>query len=144
MSFFGLTHLGHQNTIKEVSRPALADPVRSKTQISFRALPPLKDPNPPPRSICPIDQLSQYGKGPDGSHVEYSRLRMKHTRNPYSPHTLYERPMTTSHNIGWWTKDEPLKQGQPWAYVPRRVKLHSEMSRFVDEMKLTNRQFTLF
>ncbi|XP_005099551.1 testis-expressed protein 49 [Aplysia californica] len=144
MSFFGLTHLGYQNSIKEVSVPARQDPIRSKTQIGFLALPPLKDRNPPPRSIVPIDQLSQYGKGPDGSFVEYTRLRTKHTRNPDSPHTLYNRPMTTSHNVGWWTKDEPLRENQPWAHVPRRVKLHSEMSRFVDEMKLTNRQFTLF
>ena len=83
MSYFGLTHLGYQNTIKEDAKAALAQPVRAQTQIGFRALPPLKDKNPPERSIVPINQTSQYGKGPDGSHVEYSRLRMKHTRNPY-------------------------------------------------------------
>ena len=82
MSFFGLTHLGYQNTVKEVSTASQRDPVRSKTQIGFLALPPLKDKNPPVRSIVPIDQLSQYGKGPDGSFVEYTRLRRKHTRNP--------------------------------------------------------------
>jgi len=144
MAFFGLTHLGYQNSIKEVSKPALQDPVRARTQIGFRALPPLVDRNAPVRSIVPINQTSQYGKGPDGSHVEYSRLRMKHTRIPNSPQQMYSRPMTTSHQVGWWTTDQPLKVGQPWAHVPRKVKLHSEMSRFVDEMKLTNRQFTLF
>ena len=83
MAFFGLTHLGHQNTVKEISIPARQDPIRSNTQIGFLALPPLKDRNPPPRSICPINQTSQYGAGPDGSCVEYTRLRQKHTRNPY-------------------------------------------------------------
>ncbi|KAK3800476.1 hypothetical protein RRG08_051758 [Elysia crispata] len=144
MSFFGITHLGYQNTLKEVSSASQKDPVRSKTQIGFLALPPLKDKNPPVRSIVPIDQTSQYGKGPDGSFVEYTRLRRKHTRMPQDPHHLYTRPATTSHSIGWWSKDEPLKTNQPWAHVPRKVKLNSEMSRFVNEMKLTNRQFTLF
>jgi len=144
MAFFGFTHLGYQNAIKEHSTLSKADPIRAQTQIGFRALPPLKDKNPPVRSICPINQTSQYGKGPDGSYVEYTRLRMKHTRNPHEPHALYDRPMTTSHQIGWWSKDQPLQTGQPWAHVPRKVKHFSEMSRFVDEMKLTNRQFTLF
>ncbi|BFZ22456.1 hypothetical protein BsWGS_25495 [Bradybaena similaris] len=144
MAFFGLTYLGYQNSLKEVSVASQQDPIRSKTQLGFLALPPLKNQNPPPRSIIPIDQASQYGKGPDDSYTEYIRLRTKLTRNPSDLHQLYKRPATTSHNIGWWTKDEPLQVNHPWAHVPRRAKFRSEMSRFIDEMRLTNRDFTLF
>ncbi|XP_059162420.1 testis-expressed protein 49-like [Physella acuta] len=144
MSFFGLTHLGYQNVVKEASVKSQQDPIRSKTQLGYLALPPLKDHMPMQKSIIPINDVSQYGKGPDRSYNEYVRLRAKHVRNPLSPHDIYLRPATTAHDIGWWTKDEPLRQNHPWTYVPRRVTIHSEMSRFVDEMKLTNRQFTLF
>lgn len=82
MSFFGLTQLGYQNTIREGSARAKADPERSKTQLGFVALPPLTDKNPPRRSIVPIDQVSGYGPGPVGSHVEHTRMRTKHVRIP--------------------------------------------------------------
>ncbi|CAL1526074.1 unnamed protein product [Lymnaea stagnalis] len=144
MSFFGLTHLGYQNTLKEVSVASQQDPIRSKTQLGYLALPPLKDPNPPQRSIVPINDISQYGSGHQNSYVEYSRLRHKHTRNPTEPTQMYLRPATTAQNIGWWTREEPLRHNQPWTYVPRKATLRSEMSRFVDDMKLTNREFTLF
>lgn len=86
MSFFGLTQLGYQNTIREGSARAKADPERSKTQLGFVALPPLTDKNPPRRSIVPIDQVSGYGPGPVGSHVEHTRMRTKHIRIPKGKH----------------------------------------------------------
>ncbi|KAL5010424.1 hypothetical protein ScPMuIL_012729 [Solemya velum] len=144
MAFFGLSQLGYQNAIREGSAQAKLDPLRSKQQLGFVALPPLQDKNPPRRSIVPIDQLSGYGPGPQGSYVEYTRMRTKHIRNPSEPHQIFRYPLATSKNYGWWTVYNPLKTTQPWAYVPRRVKINSEMTRFVDEMSLTNREFTLF
>lgn len=82
MSFFGLTQLGYQNTIREGMVQAKMDPLRSKTQIGFVALPPLTEKNPPRRSIVPINQVSGYGPGPQGSHVEHTRMRAKHIRTP--------------------------------------------------------------
>lgn len=82
MSFFGISQLGYQNTLREATIQAKMDPVRSKTQIGFVALPPLAEKNPPRRSIVPIDQVSGYGPGPQGSHVEYTRMRTKHIRSP--------------------------------------------------------------
>lgn len=98
MAFFGLTYAGYQNSIKEVSLASQQDPIRSKTQLGFLALPPLKDQNPPPRSIIPINQVSQYGKGPNDSYMEYTRLRNKHIRNPrgkqISPTFVYVQKVT--------------------------------------------------
>ncbi|KAK3605986.1 hypothetical protein CHS0354_019666 [Potamilus streckersoni] len=144
MAFFGLSQLGYQHTIREGSAISKADPLRSKTQLGFIALPPLSDKNPPKKSIVPIDQKSGYGPGPQGSYVEYTRMRAKHIRNPKEPHMIYTFPLTTTQNYGWWSQYEPLKQNMRWAYVPRRPNINSEMTRFVNEMALTNREFTLF
>ncbi|XP_061172950.1 sperm microtubule inner protein 11-like [Saccostrea echinata] len=144
MAFFGITQLGYQNTIREGTIQAKMDPIRSKTQIGFVALPPLKEKNPPRRSIVPIDQVSGYGPGPQGSYGEYTRMRTKHIRNPKEPFEIYRFPLHTSREVGWWTKEAPLKKNQPWTYVPRHVHVNSEMTRFVNEMSLTNREFTLF
>lgn len=144
MSFFGISQLGYQNTLREATIQAKMDPVRSKTQIGFVALPPLAEKNPPRRSIVPIDQVSGYGPGPQGSHVEYTRMRTKHIRSPKEPFEIYRFPVQTSRQVGWWSKEEPLRRNQPWTYVPRHVHVNSEMTRFVNEMSLTNREFTLF
>lgn len=144
MAFFGLSQLGYQNTIREGTARAKADPQRAKTQLGFVALPPLQDKNPPRRSIVPINQVSGYGPGPVGSYVEHTRMRTKHIRNPKEPIELYRIPLTTSSQLGWWRTDEPLRERQPWTYVKRNVSVNSEMTRFVNEMSLTNREFTLF
>ena len=78
------------------------------------------------------------------------------------PNELYNTPVTTSMNYGRWMKDGHTKQ-QSWTHVPRRAHVNSEMTRsvivaspsslllikvfwfrFVDEMSLTNRDFSLF
>jgi len=90
MAFFGLTHLGYQDAIREHMR----DPPKTPQHV-FRSglyrdpakaklfLPPIVDSADKPRaSIVPTDQLAGYGPGHQGSHVEYTRLRTKHIRNP--------------------------------------------------------------
>lgn len=144
MSFFGLSQLGYQNSIREGSARCREDPIRSKTQLGFIAFPPLADKNPPRRSIVPVNQVSAYGPGPQDSHVEFTRMRTKHIRTPKETYQLYNYPVTTSHGIGWWSQHQPLQKNMPWAHVQRKVKINSEMTRFVDQMALTNREFTLF
>ena len=82
MAFFGISHLGYQNAIRESSARSQMDPQRSKTQLGFIAFPPLADKNPPKRSIVPINQVSAYGPGPKDSYVEFTRMRTKHIRTP--------------------------------------------------------------
>ncbi|ESO96410.1 hypothetical protein LOTGIDRAFT_231784 [Lottia gigantea] len=144
MSFFGLTQLGYQNKVREGSAPAKADPIRGNRQLGFLALPPLKNEQTKERSIVPENQTSSYGPGPNGSYVEYTRMRNKHIRNPKVTYELYRFPVTTSHRYGWFNVDQPLKVREPWTHVPRKVQINSEMTRFVNEMSLTNREFSLF
>ncbi|CAM4946100.1 unnamed protein product [Rotaria socialis] len=42
--------------------------------------------------------------------------------------------MTAAQQIGWWTKDEPLKTKEPWTQEKRHVHAQSEMTKFVDDM----------
>ncbi|XP_076437216.1 sperm microtubule inner protein 11-like [Babylonia areolata] len=144
MSFFGITQLGFQNYVREHSVLAKEDPPRATQQLGFVALPPIKDKNPPQRAIVPINQTSGYGPGHEGSYVELTRMRTKHLRNPTAPQSLYFYPPTTNSEPGWWTKDRPLYEKRPWTHVPRKPCINSEMTRFVDTMAMTNRQFTLY
>ncbi|XP_025082268.1 testis-expressed protein 49-like [Pomacea canaliculata] len=144
MSFFGLTHLGFQNSLREYSKAAKEDPYRGSRQFDYTALPPLKDKNPPTRSVVPVDQVSGYGSGHEDSYVELTRMRFKHLRNPRPPTYFYFHPPTTSLEVGWWNKDSPLSVSRPWTHVQRKPQIYSEMTRFVDTMALTNKDFKLF
>lgn len=46
------------------------------------------------------------------------------------PFEIYRFPVQTSRQVGWWSKEEPLKKNQPWTYVPRHVHVNSEMTRY--------------
>ena len=87
MAFFGLTQLGYQDTIREHVRDPGLTPQhifrsgKYRTEPKIR-LPPINKADLPEASIVPIDQLSGYGPGPLGSHVEFTRLRTKHVRTP--------------------------------------------------------------
>ena len=87
MAFFGLTQLGYQDTIREhVKDPGLTPQHIFRSGIYRQEpkvrLPPIHKADLPEASIVPIDQVSGYGAGPVGSHVEFSRQRTKHIRNP--------------------------------------------------------------
>ncbi|ELT99845.1 hypothetical protein CAPTEDRAFT_226928 [Capitella teleta] len=164
MSFFGLTQLGYQDTIREhLKEPELTPQYIYRSGL-YRdksvTLPPIKK-DLPQASIVPIDQLSGYGPGHRGSHNELVRMQMKHIRNPkaslitklkavwhLSSHSsiqdIYRRPVISSAEVAKWRKDEPLKEREPWSTVKRHIKVDSEMTRFVKEMHLTNREFSLY
>ncbi|KAK7092557.1 sperm microtubule inner protein 11-like [Littorina saxatilis] len=144
MAFFGVTQLGFQNYIREHSVLAKEDPVRGSRQLGYLALPPLTGKTPPPRSIKPENSTARYGPGHEGSFGELTTLRTKHCRRPTDPQSLYYYPPTTAAEPGWWNKDNPIHTKRPWTHVPRRPQINSEMTRFVNIMVLTNRQFTLF
>ncbi|XP_041371927.1 testis-expressed protein 49-like [Gigantopelta aegis] len=144
MSYFNLTQLGYQNTITKTSFLAQECPIRSTTEFNFRALPPIVDRNMPPKSIVPLNQISSYPPGPRGSRADFATIRMKHIRNPKAPFQLHRLPVTTSFQYGWFLKEDPIKQTLPWTHTPRYPQINSEMTRFVEKMAMTNREFTLF
>lgn len=150
MAFFGLTQVGYQDAIREhvrdppvtpqyVYRSGLyRDPTYSNT------LPPISANASRRPSIVPKDQASGFGPGPQGSYREYTRLKYKHIRDPQDIIEIYRHPVTTAQEIARWRKDEPIREREPWTIVKRRVRVNSEMTKFVEEMSLTNRDFSLF
>ncbi len=108
--------------------------------------------------------MAKAGSCHEGSHSKYTERLRKHQRNPKDPSEMYSRPLTTSQMYGWWMSEgEPLKQ--EWTQGERRVYVNSEMTRFVyltfayfhsntclkftfcrfvNEMSLTNKDFSLY
>ncbi|XP_022088564.1 uncharacterized protein LOC110978131 [Acanthaster planci] len=149
MSHFNLTHLGYQDPIREkVLQPnpeyryQLVQDVPKGSYVTFR---------PPASKLPPIDmhkynKVIQPGKYEEhgGSYVKFTERLHKHTRTNSAPNEIYRTEITTSMKPGWWSRNDNIHQREPWTHTPRRVLVNSEMTRFVNEMSLTNREFSLF
>lgn len=92
MAFFGITHLGYQNKIRQGTYRSdyTAEEWLKREQkpggTDITPLPPIAGYVPPRRAIVPLNQTSSYGAGPglagEESWKEHMRLRAKHCRNP--------------------------------------------------------------
>lgn len=131
MSFFNLTELGAGDPVKssvsQKQHPSTRNATGAGTTTSH--ISPSSD------SICPNSQAK-------GSYVKYTTMLQKHQRSPEGSNDIYNKPVTTNMKYGWWMRDGV--QSEPWTKTERHSCVHSEMTRFVDEMSLTNREFTLF
>ncbi|XP_065883606.1 sperm microtubule inner protein 11-like [Dysidea avara] len=147
MAFFNLTYLGPQDPIKDTCAAQTKEdksiekkPVDNSATVSTQA-----DSTQPSQGTTsgngkPVDpSRAHHG----GSHVKHTELMHKHTRHPLGPTELHSVPATTTHMYGWWMKEDALRT-QPWTHTERRPHVNSEMTRFVDDMALTNREFSMF
>ena len=96
MAFFGLSQLGYQDTIREHLHKPGFTPQHHYRSGEFRnpdavKLPPIDKSELPQASIVPVDQISGYGPGHQGSYVEYTRQRTKHIRNPKGKMLVQQR-----------------------------------------------------
>ncbi|XP_019854654.1 PREDICTED: uncharacterized protein LOC109583659 [Amphimedon queenslandica] len=146
MSFFNVTQLGPQNPIK-VLKTANENATGTKEETppsTNRATPPHQHAR--PEDTFQIPSLnSMYNPNASslpykGSHKLFSEKRMKHQRHPKGPTDIYMYPMTTSQQYGWWMKYD----ARDWPKGEKHVHVNSEMTRFVDEMSATNKDFSLF
>lgn len=133
MSFFNLTRLGYQDPIKaavtRTGKTPLGDQC-DKTESTTGA----------PRTTLsePVYPNSQA----NGSYVKYTRRLHKHIRPKLGPNEIYQTQITTNINYSYWMKNGV--QHESWTQNEHHPRVNSEMTRFVDEMTLTNREFTLF
>ena len=87
MAFFGITQLGYQNTIREHTKEPMITPQHVFHSGMYRdpswetKLPPIEKSKERP-SVVPVDQVSGYGAGPQGSHTEFTRMKTKNIRGP--------------------------------------------------------------
>ncbi|KAL2103950.1 hypothetical protein ACEWY4_000818 [Coilia grayii] len=136
MAFFGVTSCGYQNPIR--------DRMLSKTiegRDSVLELPPIR---PTRRPSC-TDTCSVYNQplpySSDlhrGSQLSYREMLKRH-QTPRSPNQLYVMPITDAQQYGWW-----LPNTHHWSRTRRFPRKHSEMTRFVMDMAMTDREFSLF
>ncbi|KAF7664394.1 hypothetical protein LDENG_00178240 [Lucifuga dentata] len=150
MAFFGLTYLGYQNPIgdKMIVNPRGASHIQDcEVNSAAGRLPPLPSDQKPQEPLRCIDMFHVYNKLlpyssniHHGSQERYKEM-VKRVQTPRSPNLLYITPLTESQWYGWLvTKERP----EPWTQVKRFPRKNSEMTKFVQEMLLVDREFILF
>ncbi|CAF0723727.1 unnamed protein product [Adineta steineri] len=146
MSFFNLTFMGYDNRFKSMKHLEPTSTAHGTTEIR-------KVPVSGQAKSAIEKQLAREITGnlqsrewstPAASNLNYHTLRTMHVRGDQRPNQITRRPLTAAQEVGWWTKDEPLKTREPWTQEKRHVHAQSEMTRFVDDMTLTDRYFRLF
>ncbi len=131
MAFFNLTMMGYQNIYREFGR--------SKTEIG---LPPINNNNNINNSNI-LSSGSTANKSKD-SNLKYHELRHKHVRDQSGPTDKFQRPLTCAHEVGWWTRHDPVNRNLPWAFVERKAFSKSEMTSFADKMCLADKSFKMY
>lgn len=128
MAFFNLTRLGFQDPIKAAvsSTGTTSDGDQSATGAQRTTF------------SEPVYANSEAS----GSHVKYTERLHKHIRPKLGPNEIYQTQITANKNYSYWMKDGV--QNESWTQNEQHPRVNSEMTRFVDEMTLTNREFTLF
>jgi hypothetical protein len=103
MSFFNLTSLGYNNTIK-----------RYKNEKEF--------------TNYKNEEEKKSREKLNSSWLVLTEKKTKHKRDPKEPNQHYTRSLVTSQEISWWTKDNPIQENLPWTQVEKRVFPKSEMT----------------
>ncbi|CAF3453791.1 unnamed protein product [Rotaria socialis] len=144
MSFFNLTFMGYDNRFKSMKRLESTSAESDLTEL--RKVPTGEQKSALEKQLARElagDLQSREWTSPAISNLNYHTLRTMHVRGDKDPNQTMRRPMTAAQQIGWWTKDEPLKTKEPWTQEKRHVHAQSEMTKFVDDMVLTDRCFRL-
>eukprot|EP00794_Sanderia_malayensis_P020195 gene20197-22171_t len=150
MAFFNLTKLGVQAPIKQslkndefANNDGLKPTSSSQQERMSMGLAPSPTRNSQISSQNYHDSSMRSASEAQRSHVLYTQRLTKHERPKLAPNEVYRKQVTSSQNHGWWIQDGAPKT-LPWTNVERHSRVNSEMTRFVDEMTLTNKHFSLF
>ncbi|XP_068072980.1 sperm microtubule inner protein 11 [Danio rerio] len=115
MAFFGITYLGYQN------------PFGDRMLHSTQNKPDARDP-----SDLHLVSQNRYK----------DHLITRHAQR--SPKDLYRVPVTENQRYGWWIPTGGMKNQEPWTQTRHFPRKNSEMTKFVNEMSVTNPDFSLF
>ncbi|KAL7864543.1 hypothetical protein AOLI_G00159630 [Acnodon oligacanthus] len=148
MSFFGITNLGYQRPFGDRTMPSSLR--RSDAQDSrwdkLPDLPPVTS----PRRLTSTETCSIYNQPTSftanihqGSQMKYKEM-IRRVQTPRSPNQLYCVPVTDNQQYGWWLPVGEPKMNESWTKIRRFPRKNSEMTRFVKEMSMTDREFSLF
>ncbi|KAM9319958.1 LOW QUALITY PROTEIN: sperm microtubule inner protein 11 [Gastrophryne carolinensis] len=128
MAFFGLTHLGYQAPLRAArvqGEPGEAAEDNGSKSTKLPALVP---------------------QNPYVSHRRYQEIVRRHQELKV-PKESQRMPLTTGQNYGWWLPQDSRaapESAYPWIETARYPMINSPMTRFVDQMSVTNKEFRLF
>ncbi|MED6243816.1 hypothetical protein ATANTOWER_027500, partial [Ataeniobius toweri] len=74
-----------------------------------------------------------------GSHKRHQEM-VKWAQTSRSPNQLYIMPLTDNQQYGWMLS----KSSEPWTRVRRFPRKTSEVTKFVNDMSMTDKEFSLF
>ncbi|XP_067882326.1 uncharacterized protein [Heterodontus francisci] len=120
----------------EVVNPYLRTREQCLEESYFGRLPPICDIN------TPLETMPYHNKSVE----QYTHMK-RLGQLPKAPNMLYREPVTISQQYGWWLPRDPkqtLENTEPWTRVVRYPLAHSEMTRYVNSMALTNPMFWLY
>ncbi|MEE6471273.1 hypothetical protein FKM82_009229 [Ascaphus truei] len=137
MAFFGITCLGYQDPFQAAriqgqrgDRGAAAGG-RGENEESYVGQIRLPALVPPPLYI---------------SHEKYKES-VRRIQITTTPNQTQRIPLTAGQLYGWWLPQDPKVKAEcayPWMQGPRHPMIRSPMTRFVDLMTLTHKDFSLF
>ncbi|XP_077184601.1 sperm microtubule inner protein 11 [Paroedura picta] len=138
MSFFGLTYMGYrepfqQKKLEFAKREVAVGTEQPKLELFYPKLPPI--------GTGGYDSTEHYG-----SNVRYREAVRRRQLKKY-PNQIYRVPMTCGQDIGWWLPSDPSVKPEdvtPWMKVQRHPLLQSPITKFVENMMLSDPLFSLF
>ncbi|KAF6736533.1 hypothetical protein FQA47_021660 [Oryzias melastigma] len=136
MYFFGITQLGYQNPIGETTiNVQRASRSEDGVQVTTGVDPPPQESKRTFLSSATLQTPSMHHR----SNKQYGEM-VRLARVPVSPKDLYVAPLTGNQQYGWMVSDSP----QPWTQIKRFPRRNSEISKFVEQMLMTDRMFSPF
>ncbi|XP_029103526.1 testis-expressed protein 49 [Scleropages formosus] len=126
MAFFGITSLGYQD-------PFAGRKLSSPPETSA-------DPGVETNARSPSESTKQAATSytHNGSQQKFKEM-LKRNQMPRAPNQLYRVPLTDNQQYGWW-----IEKKEPWMNVSHFPCKNSEMTKFANEMSMTDREFSLF
>ncbi|XP_069826215.1 sperm microtubule inner protein 11 isoform X2 [Dendropsophus ebraccatus] len=80
------------------------------------------------------------------SQEKYQEIVRRH-QQLRTPKQTQKMPLTTGQHYGWWLPQDSKEKPEnvyPWIQSARYPMINSPMTRFVDQMAITNKEFRLF
>ena len=139
MAQFGVTGQGYQDPIKGHLREQKSPEEQPQKSLDTR-----KSVNLPYEGISDVFNESIYtNRGNEGSYSKLKTMTTKHIRESRDPNQIYDVCITDNQNYGWNVKMDSSND-LSWAETAKYPHKNSQMTKFVDDMALTNREFSLY
>ncbi|KAG8585905.1 hypothetical protein GDO81_005192 [Engystomops pustulosus] len=159
MAFFGITRLGYQDPLRaaqipggQITCPGHQDPLRA-AQIPGGQItsPGHQDPL---RAAQITGENEKHGyklppPDPSSPYISYEKYKELVRRHQHlrTPKQTQKMPLTSAQQYGWCLPEDPKEKAEnvyPWLQSARYPMINSPMTRFVDQMAITNKEFRLF